>query len=78
MTKPAGRSLVILATLGRVDREGDLVLPNSLANGPEDLAAVSRHGHSVILDGEQPVGEARVYEEAGQLRAEITYYPDPE
>jgi hypothetical protein len=73
MSQSAGSALVVLASLGFVDREGDLVLPASLAIG---RAVVSRHGHSVILDGEEPVGEARLFERDGRLWAEITYYPD--
>jgi hypothetical protein len=73
MSAPAGTALVVLATLGHPDREGDLILPDSLAN---DLAAVSSGEHAVIKSGEDPVGEARLFERDGRLWAQITYYED--
>jgi hypothetical protein len=74
MSAPAGTALVVLASLGFVDREGDLILPGSLAN---TAAVVSRHNHSVILDGEDPVGLARLFERDGRLWGQIAYYEDP-
>jgi hypothetical protein len=71
MSRPAGSALVVLASLGHPDREGDLVLPGSLVN---ELAAVSSGEHAVILSNEEPVGEARLYEQDGRLWAEVTYY----
>jgi hypothetical protein len=73
MSQRAGTALVVLATLGHPDREGDLILPDSLAN---DLAAVSSGEHAVIKLGEEPVGQARLYERDGRLWGEVTYYED--
>jgi len=73
MSAPAGTALVVLATLGHPDREGDLILPDSLAN---DVAVVSRAEHAVIKLGEEPVGEARLFERDGRLWGEVTYYED--
>lgn len=72
----AGTALVVLATLGHPDREGDLIVPGALVNGPNDLAAVSSEEHAVIKHGAEPVGEARVFERDGRLWGEITYYED--
>lgn len=73
MSEPAGSALVVLATLGFPDREGDLILPGALAN---DVAAVSRDQHSVILLGEEPIGEADLFERDGRLWGRITYYDE--
>ena len=73
MSKQAGTALVVLATLGHPDREGDLIVPGALAN---DLAAVSSGEHAVILSNEEPVGEARLFERDGRLYGEVTYYED--
>ena len=73
MSAPAGTALVVLATLNHPDREGDLILPGALAN---DLAAVSSSEHAVVLLGEQPVGEARLFERDGRLWATVSYYED--
>ena len=74
MSEPAGTALVVLATLGHPDREGDLIVAGSLANRPDQLAAVSSDGHAVILGAEEPVGSARVFERDGRLMAEVLYY----
>lgn len=76
MSQPAGSALVVLATLGHPDREGDLIVAGSLANGPDELAAVSSREHAVLLGSEEPVGEARVFEKDGRLWAEVTYYDE--
>jgi hypothetical protein len=73
MSTPAGAALVVLATLGHPDREGDLIVPGALAN---DLAVVSSGEHAVILGNEEPVGEARLFERDGRLYGEVTYYAD--
>jgi hypothetical protein len=73
MSAPTGTALVVLATLGHPDREGDLILPGSLAN---DLAVVSSGEHAVIKRGEDPVGEARLFERDGRLWGQVTYYED--
>jgi len=70
---PAGTALVVLATLGHPDREGDLILPGALAN---DTAVVSSSEHAVMFGGEQPVGEAHLFERDGRLWAEVLYYED--
>jgi hypothetical protein len=68
----SGRALVVLATLGFPDRDGDLILPNSLAN---ERAVVSSGEHRV-LHGQEPVGEARLFEKDGRLWGDVTWYPD--
>jgi hypothetical protein len=73
VSKRAGTALVVLATLGHPDREGDLIVPGALAN---DLAVVSSGEHAVILSNEEPVGEARLFERDGRLYGEVTYYED--
>ena len=73
MSTPAGSALVVLATLGHPDREGDLVLAGALAN---ELAVVSSGEHAVLLGDEEPVGEARLFERDGRLWAEVMYYGD--
>ena len=65
-----GKALVVLATLGHPDREGDLILPGALAN---DEAVVSAKEHGVLFNDEAPVGTARVWEADGRLWAEVTY-----
>jgi hypothetical protein len=73
MTKRGGTALVVLATLGHPDREGDLIMPGSLVNA---RAAVSSGEHAVLLGNEEPVGEAQLYERDGRLWGEVTYYQD--
>jgi hypothetical protein len=73
VSKRAGTALVVLATLGHPDREGDLIVAGSLAN---DRAVVSSGEHAVILGNEEPVGEARLYERDGRIYGEVTYYAD--
>ena len=70
---PSGKALVVLATLGHVDRDGDLILPGSLLN---PRALVSSRQHAVVTKGEDPVGEARLYEKDGRLWGEVEWYPD--
>jgi hypothetical protein len=70
---PAGTALVVLATLNHPDREGDLIVPGSLAN---DRAAVSRSEHAVIRLGEEPVGEAHLFERDDRLWGVVMYYED--
>lgn len=65
----SGSALVVLASLGHVDRDGDLILPDSLVN---DSAVVSDGEHSVLF-GSDPVGTARLYERDGRLWGEVTY-----
>ena len=69
----AGTALVVLASLDHPDREGDLIVPGSLAN---DRAVVSSAEHAVLTGGEDPVGEAKLFERDGRLWAEVSYYDD--
>ena len=67
----ASRARAVLATLGVVDRDGDLILPGALVN---DVAKVSSWEHAAMLDAELPVGRATLREDGDQLVAEIKYF----
>lgn len=54
----AGEVTAIVATLGVVDRDGDVLLPGSF---PESASVkMSGYGHDVILDGAAPVGKGTI------------------
>jgi hypothetical protein len=66
-------ALVSLVTIGVVDRDGDLFLPNG--NVYEEEALVSRWNHSTLpqFGGEDPVGRAKVFEQDGFLFADVKF-----
>jgi hypothetical protein len=75
VTTSGGRALVVLATLSRIDRDGDLILPDSLDNGPDDLVPISAWEHQLVFDDQAlPVGQAKVFEREGRLMAEVEFF----
>lgn len=64
-----GSATVLVATLGVVDRDGDIVLPGALANRE---AIVSRFNHAAVR-GADPVGSARLEERGERLLGHVQY-----
>lgn len=53
-----GEVEAIIATLGVVDGDGDIVMPSAIPDGaPVKLSA---YGHDIIVDGAAPVGKGKV------------------
>lgn len=69
----AGTATVIVATLGVVDRDGDVIERGALLN---TTAVVSRKEHAV-MHGEDPVGRAVLEERGSQLLAHIVFDDGP-
>jgi hypothetical protein len=65
-----------LLTVGVVDRDGDLILPN--ANVHTGTAVVSDWDHSFVFQGREPVGKARVVEIGDRVFAEVEYDDTPQ
>ena len=55
-----GEVTAIVATLGVVDRDGDVLLPGSFPDGAP--VKMSAYGHDVVLDGAAPVGKGIIRE----------------
>jgi hypothetical protein len=61
-----GEVEAIVATLGVVDNDGDVILPGAVpVNGA--TVKLSGYAHDVVLDGAAPVGIGTVVEENGRL-----------
>jgi hypothetical protein len=56
-----GEVVAVVATLGEVDRDGDVILPGSIRNGSPVI--LSDYGHNSVLDGKAPVGKGTISEE---------------
>lgn len=64
----------VLARLGVVDRQGDIVDPGCLLNPPGDRVPVSEWQHSYLRNPEaMAAGFASVWEQDGELRARVTF-----
>lgn len=60
----SGEVVAVVATLGVVDRDGDVILPGAFASSK--TAKISRYGHSMVLHGDEPVGKGKITEENGK------------
>jgi hypothetical protein len=67
-------TVAVVATMGTVDRDRQLILPGALVNTD---AYVSAWNHSAKYGAESPVGEAYLWEENGRLYAQVTYEDTP-
>ncbi len=54
----AGEVTAIVATLGVVDKDGDVLLPGSFPSSAS--VKMSGYGHDVVLDGATPVGKGTI------------------
>lgn len=68
--------LAALVTVGVVDRDGDLIMPN--ANVHTETAVVSDWDHSFVFQGRAPVGKARIVEVGNTVFAEVEYDTTPD
>jgi hypothetical protein len=69
----------VLARLGVIDRQGDIIDPGCLRNPPGDRVPVSEWNHSYLRDPDAPAaGFATVQEQEGELRARVTFSDTPE
>ena len=72
-----GGAKAILAHLGTVDRDRDILDPGSMR--PAAHVVLSAWNHSALRGGEEPVGFARrVREEGDKITAEIVFFDTPE
>ncbi len=60
-----GEVMAVVATLGVVDKDGDVILPGAFPPGGSKVK-LSGYGHDVVTEGKAPVGKGVVYEENGQ------------
>jgi hypothetical protein len=60
-----GEVEAVVATLGRVDNVGDVILPGAV--DPTKNVWLSTYGHSVVLDRAPPVGVGRIREDGNVL-----------
>jgi hypothetical protein len=56
----------VVATLGKVDRDGDVILPGALPAGGAKVK-LSGYGHDVVLSRTAPVGKGLILEEGDRL-----------
>jgi hypothetical protein len=59
-----GEVVAIVATLGVVDKDGDVIMPGSFPAGGSRVK-LSGYGHDVVTEGRAPVGKGVVTEENG-------------
>ncbi len=71
--------LAMIATLGVVDRDGDLILPGGLVEHEHPII-VSEWNHSSLprFGGRPPVGSAKIFEVANMIFAEVAYDDTPQ
>ena len=60
-----GEVVAVVATLGVVDKDGDVILPGAFPPGGSRVK-LSGYGHDVVTEGAAPVGKGMVYEEDGR------------
>jgi len=56
----------IVATLGQVDKDGDVILPGALPTGGAKVK-LSGYGHDVVMSRQAPVGKGVIAEEGDKL-----------
>lgn len=56
-----GEVVAVVATLGVVDKDGDVILPGAIP--PNSAVKMSAYGHDVVIDGASPVGKGTISEE---------------
>lgn len=61
-----GEVEAIVATLGVVDKDGDVILPGAVPSTGA-IVKLSGYNHDVITDGAPPVGKGRITEEGDHL-----------
>jgi hypothetical protein len=62
----------VLATLGVIDLDGDILTRSAFPNGAEIM--LSDFGHSVVLANALPVGRGRIYTEGDKLMLRGEYF----
>src|ERR1043166_5830277 len=67
-----GEVVAIIATLGLVDREGDVILKGAIP--PKSPVKLSAYGHDVVLDGAAPVGKGTISEEGDKAVLRARYF----
>ncbi len=60
-----GEVEAVVATLGVVDKDGDVIMPGAFPIGGSKVK-LSGYGHDVVLEGAAPVGKGVVVEEHGR------------
>lgn len=60
-----GEVVAVVATLGVVDKDGDVILPGAFPPGGSKVK-LSGYGHDVVTEGKAPVGKGVVYEQDGR------------
>lgn len=61
-----GEVTAVVATLGVVDKDGDVILPGAVAAGGAKVK-VSGYNHDIVLDGAAPVGKGTITEIGDKL-----------
>jgi hypothetical protein len=72
-----GEVVAIVATLGVVDKDGDVIQPGAFPPGRTPVK-LSGYGHDVITEGAAPVGKGWIYEHDGKAMFEGKYFVSTE
>jgi hypothetical protein len=72
-----GEVVAIVATLGVVDKDGDVIQPGAFPAGRTPVK-LSGYGHDVITEGAAPVGKGWIYEHDGKAMFEGKYFVSTE
>lgn len=67
-----GEVVAIVATLGVVDKDGDVIMPGAFKGGAR--VKLSGYGHDVITEGKAPVGKGTIREVDGKAVFEGNFF----
>ena len=68
-----GEVVAVVATLGVVDKDGDVIMPGAFPVGGSRVK-LSGYGHDVVTEGKAPAGSGRIFEQDGKAVFEGKFF----